>query len=496
MPTSSRPSPARPVRRAVFASDAHLWAGDPVGVERAARFVEAAVADGCDAVFLLGDVFRGWLGPPSLRDPGLAPFLDALGAATASDVRVVLVHGNYDFMLGRAIEEALGVEMVGRATAVSLGGRRVRLSHGDEYCTLDHGYHRLHRVLRSRPFRAVVSALPTSTRQWMASYVEEGSKERSDVKLPAVKDHVDDAIVAQFAAGHDVAICGHVHTARDEVLEGADGARGRLVVLGDFETTGSHAVWHDGRLELRRVDPSWVDGRPFVVAIDGPAGSGKSSAARRLAERLRFARLDSGALYRSVAARALRDGVDVTDGEALGRLARAVDWAVHVDGGVSMDGERMQDAEIRGPEVAAIVSPVSAHPAVRAALLDVQRGAAEGHPGLVAEGRDMASVVFPDADLCVYLDASPEERARRRLAQDPGEGTSVDEVRAAIEARDRRDSQRSTAPLQRMEGAELVDTTDLTPAEVDDRLEALVVSRLRRRAAARVRDPAGSPLAS
>lgn len=480
-----RPSPSRPVRRAAFASDAHLWGGDPVGVERAAAFVDAAVADGCDAVFLLGDLFRGWLGTPSLRDPGLAPFLDALVRATSADVRVVLVHGNYDFLLGREVEDALGVEMVGRSLTVSLGGWRVHLSHGDEYCTLDHSYHRLHRVLRSRPFRALVGALPAATRRRMARFVEDGSKERSEAKLPVVKDHVDAAIAARFAAGDDVAICGHVHTARDTELEAPDGARGRLVVLGDFETTGSHAVWRDRRLELVRVDPRWVDGRPLVVAIDGPAGSGKSSAARRLAERLRFARLDSGALYRTVAARALRDGVDTDDGEALAALTAAIDWCVHVDGGVSMDGERMGDDELRGPEVSAVVSPVSAHPGVRAALLDVQRRAADGHPGLVAEGRDMASVVFPDADLSVFLDASAEVRARRRLAQNPGEGRSVDEVRAAIEARDRRDSQRPTAPLRRAEGAVLVDTSELTPTAVDARLEALVVERLRRRAARR-----------
>ncbi len=483
--TAPRPPSSRPIRRAVFASDFHLWAGDPRGVERAAAFVARAVADGCDAVFLLGDVFRGWLGAPSLRDPGLAPFLDELRAATSAGVRVVLVHGNYDFLMGRSIEEALGVEMVGLSTAVALGGQRVRLSHGDEYCTLDVSYHKLHRILRSRPFRALVNVLPTATRQRMANFVESGSKERSEVKLPTIKDHVDDAIIAQFAAGHDAAICGHVHTARDEWL-GVDEARGRLIVLGDFETTGSHAVWSDRQLVLHRVDPLWVDGRPLVIAIDGPAGSGKSSTAQRLAERLHFARLDSGALYRTVAARALRAGVDTTDGEALGALTRAIRWEVHVDGGVSADGERMTDAEIRGPAVAALVSPVSAHPAVRAALLDVQRDAAQGHPGLVSEGRDMASVVFPDADLSIYLDARPEVRATRRLAQNPGEGASVDEVRAAIETRDRRDSERSVAPLQRTDGATLVDTSDLSPEEVDERLEALVVSVIRRRAARRL----------
>ncbi len=297
--------PDRPVERAVFASDLHLHRADPAGVARAVAFLEHVRAGGADALFLLGDVFRAWIGAGSLRDDGLAPFLSGLSGLAGAGVRVVLLHGNHDFMLGDEAPAALGVEVAGCKLDVALAGQRVRLLHGDALCTLDRGYQRLHRVLRSAPVRALARALPAAAARALADAIMAGSGHATAAKTRREMDIVDEAALEHFAAGADALVCGHVHYARDAELTSAAGVRGRLVVLPDFERSGGHATWDRGRLELLREHAAFA--RPIgpVVAIDGPAGSGKSSVSRRLAERLGWGRLDSGALYRAVTARAL-----------------------------------------------------------------------------------------------------------------------------------------------------------------------------------------------
>jgi cytidylate kinase len=216
----------------------------------------------------------------------------------------------------------------------------------------------------------------------------------------------------------------------------------------------------------------------MIVAIDGPAGSGKSTVAREVARRLGFTYLDSGAMYRAVTLAALERGADLADGDALGALAGGLEIELRRrdddNAQVFVDGRDVSGA-IREPRVTGASSKVAAHPQVRAALLDKQRGLmAAGN--YVVEGRDIGTVVAPDAPVKAFLTADPEERARRRAAELERRGLSIDrdEVRGAIEQRDTLDSTRSAAPLRRADDAELIDTTDLDAGQVADRILALV----------------------
>jgi CMP/dCMP kinase len=202
-----------------------------------------------------------------------------------------------------------------------------------------------------------------------------------------------------------------------------------------------------------------------VIAIDGPAGSGKSTVARAVAERVGLPYLDTGAMYRSVAFAALRGGVDPEDGEVVGNLAGSLSIDVSPEGTVTVDGV---DAtiEIRGPEVTRAVSVVAANPRVRAEMRRRQREWAEVRGGGVMEGRDIGSVVFPDAALKVYLDAAPEVRAARRSK----EVTDLDyeTVAADLARRDALDQGREHDPLREADGAFVVDTSDLSIDEIVD----------------------------
>ena len=206
-----------------------------------------------------------------------------------------------------------------------------------------------------------------------------------------------------------------------------------------------------------------------VVAIDGPAGSGKSTVARRVARRLGLGYLDTGAMYRSVAWTALRDGVDIADDAALARLAGSLDLAV--GDRVTIDGVDAT-AEIRGGDVTRIVSAASANPGVRQEMVRRQRAWVEEHGGGVVEGRDIGTVVFPDADLKVFLTASEEERARRRQRDEAA--PDVDAVAADLARRDRLDSTRQVSPLKPADDAVVIDTTGRTVDEVVDQILALV----------------------
>jgi len=194
----------------------------------------------------------------------------------------------------------------------------------------------------------------------------------------------------------------------------------------------------------------------MVIAIDGPAGAGKSTVARALAERLGFRYMDSGAMYRCVALLTLRH--PERDAPALAAQAAI---ALEPDGKVLLDGEDVSGA-IRTPEVSGRASEVAAEPAVRAALVEKQR-AMLGTGDWVAEGRDIGTVVAPDAALKVYLDADPAERARRRAAESGGEPAAVLQE---IDARDERDRSREASPLREADGAVRLDTTGLSVDEV------------------------------
>jgi cytidylate kinase len=192
---------------------------------------------------------------------------------------------------------------------------------------------------------------------------------------------------------------------------------------------------------------------PPTIAIDGPAGSGKSTVSRALAERLGIDRLDTGAMYRAVAWAALDRGIDPGDRQPVAEVARTVEIAVGER--VTVDGTDVTEA-IRGPAVSAAVSAVAANPEVRSVMVRRQREWAAERGGGVIEGRDIGSVVFPGADLKIYLTASAEERARRR----PEEGA------AAVARRDRIDSTRQASPLGVAEGARVIDTTNRPVEEI------------------------------
>ncbi|MDP8937093.1 MAG: (d)CMP kinase [Actinomycetota bacterium] len=196
-----------------------------------------------------------------------------------------------------------------------------------------------------------------------------------------------------------------------------------------------------------------------VVAIDGPVGSGKSTVARAVASRLGLAHLETGAMYRAVALAVLRRGIEpVADDPALAEVARTV--RMEVGERLVVDGADVTE-ELRAPEVGRAVSVVAADPGVRAELVRRQRQWVADRGGAVVEGRDIGSVVFPDATLRVYLTASDEERARRR---------GGDETAADVARRDRIDSSRSASPLIVPEGATVIDTTDRSVAEVVDEI--------------------------
>jgi len=179
-----------------------------------------------------------------------------------------------------------------------------------------------------------------------------------------------------------------------------------------------------------------------VVAIDGPAGAGKSTLARSIAEHLGLERLDTGAMYRAVAYSALVKGIDLDDGPAVAEVARGIE--LHVGERVTVDGKDATDA-IRTPEVDAAVSVVAANPEVRAEMVSRQRAWIAGRGGGVVEGRDIGTVVLPDAALKVYLTASPDERAHRRALE--RKGYDLPAIAKALALRDQLDSTRASSPL-------------------------------------------------
>jgi cytidylate kinase len=211
----------------------------------------------------------------------------------------------------------------------------------------------------------------------------------------------------------------------------------------------------------------------LIVTVDGPGGTGKSTVSRAVASKLGLHYLDTGGFYRAATLAVIRAGVDPDDDEAVSNVV----GRTHLDqdqGVISLDGEDISD-EIRGPEVTAIVSPVAANPSVRRILVSQQREWVRRHEGrAVVEGRDIGSVVFPDATLKIFLDARPEVRARRRAVET---GEDADSVLEELGRRDYFDSTRATSPLTVPEGAVIIDTSDLRFDEVVTQVVELVLDR-------------------
>ncbi len=208
-----------------------------------------------------------------------------------------------------------------------------------------------------------------------------------------------------------------------------------------------------------------------IIAIDGPAGAGKTTAARNLAEHLDLVYLDTGATFRAIALKALREGVDLSDEAALTTLAENSDIRFASDRleRILLDGEDVSDA-IRERAVANASSAVAVHPTLRAVLVELWRKIGE-NGGVVLEGRDIGTVVFPDAEIKFFLDARPEERAKRRFTEQSGkEDVTIERVTQDLEVRDKADRTRQHAPLRRAQDAIEVDTTHLTAAQTLNRL--------------------------
>lgn len=211
----------------------------------------------------------------------------------------------------------------------------------------------------------------------------------------------------------------------------------------------------------------------MVVAIDGPSGVGKSTVARAVAAALDVPYLDTGSYYRAVTHVALRSGVDPGDESGVLEAIDAAAFQV-VDGVLTLDGADIA-AEIRGPAVTAAVSTVAAHPGVRRAVVDMQRDWATRQGGnAVVEGRDIGTVVFPDAAVKVFLTADPIVRARRRAGDPEATGLSVEQIAAEMRRRDVADSSRETSPLRPAEDSIEIDTSELGIAEVVERVLDLV----------------------
>ncbi len=216
--------------------------------------------------------------------------------------------------------------------------------------------------------------------------------------------------------------------------------------------------------------------RPLIIAIDGPSGVGKGTVSRALARALDYTHVDTGAMYRAVGWAADQRGLSLTDEDAVSALAATLQLTVE-DGLVVADGTDITRA-VRTPDIDKAATAVARMPKVREILVDRQRALARGR-GVVMEGRDIGTVVFPDADVKIYLDASPEERARRRAA-DPAHGGGPQELAAvatALAARDKIDSTRSVSPLMVAPDAIVVDTTDIPV----DAVVARVLEMVRRR---------------
>tara|TARA_B100000780_G_scaffold260030_1_gene211454 strand:- start:408 stop:1067 length:660 start_codon:yes stop_codon:yes gene_type:complete len=213
---------------------------------------------------------------------------------------------------------------------------------------------------------------------------------------------------------------------------------------------------------------------PYLIAIDGPAGSGKGTIAKLISKKLSLNYLDSGAIYRVIALSAITNDIPLDQVTKL--ISLVDDINMEFEGEDILLNNKVVTDKIRTSEISESSSEIAAHPELRDKILNLQRSFYHGN-GLVAEGRDMATIVFPNADLKVYLDASPHERANRRYKQLLSKGNSVkiQDLTSEIEARDKRDKQRKASPLKIADGAKVLNTDDLTICQTVDKILAYII---------------------
>lgn len=214
----------------------------------------------------------------------------------------------------------------------------------------------------------------------------------------------------------------------------------------------------------------------IVVAIDGPAGSGKGTITKLVGEKLGLVNIDTGATFRCVALNMIQENIDIKDEEKIQKILNKIQIQMYPDGKIFLNGKEVTH-RIRENDVNDIVSPVSTLSIVRNKLLEVQRKIAEGK-NVIMEGRDIGTVVFPNADVKIYLDATPEERAKRRVIQNKEKGIecSYEEVLEGIKDRDKRDSTRKIAPLKQAEDAIYIDSSKLSIEEVTEKIIKIINS--------------------
>ncbi len=215
----------------------------------------------------------------------------------------------------------------------------------------------------------------------------------------------------------------------------------------------------------------------FIVAIDGPAGSGKGTITKQVGERLGLINIDTGAMFRCVTLNMLEKGIQVEEENKIKEMLAQIEMDLKENGEIFLNGKDVTK-RIRENDINHFISPISMIPMVRQKLLDLQRKMAEGR-NVIMEGRDIGTVVFPNADVKIYLDASPEERARRRVQQNQEKGilTSYEEVLKSIKDRDEKDKTREIAPLRQAEDAIYIDSTNMTVEEVTDEIVRIVKVR-------------------